>query len=115
MGKDRIRNYKKGNATFWTCVVIFVCALTLLLVYIFSSMMVGDSCGDCYHLEGYFSAIKNNGTFIVVNGYDYFISDWFRVDGTMPYYINDYVGHNVSIDYYAGCGRRYITSFELVN
>jgi len=94
---------------------IIICCLLVGTIYIgIQSLSIGSTCEDCFHLDGYFSAIKEDGQFIVVNGHDYYISDWFKVDGRMPYYINDYVGHNVSIDYMAGCGRRYITSFELV-
>ena len=112
--KEKIRNYKKGNAIFWTVLPILIVIIISFLVYLFAGGFNSD-CDDCFHLEGYLSSIKNNGTFIVVNSHDYYISDWFRIDGIMPYYINSYVGNNVSIDYMAGCGRRYITSFELVN
>jgi len=104
---------KKDWRIMPVCVALLVIAILAMAIFIVTNTSSG--CEDCFHIEGYFSGIKNNGTFIVVNSYDYFISDWFTVGGDMPYYINSYVGHNVSIDYMAGCGRRHITSFELLN
>lgn len=91
-------------------VVISILVVGLVIWYL--SDEVG--CDDCFELEGNLSAIKKSGH-IVVDGQDYFISDWFSPNRNMPYYVNDYIGHRVHIDYVAGCGRRMITDIKIIN
>ena len=93
--------------------ILVLSALGVLCLFGFIFTTGVSDCDDSFHLEGYFSEVK--GSHIVIDDWDMFVSDWFRVDGNMPSYIKDYVGYNVSIDYYAGCGRRYITDFEIIN
>ena len=86
----------------------------VVLIGIFGFLVVDSSCDDCFDLEGNLSAIKPSGH-IVVDGQDYFISDWFTPNGNMPYYVNDYIGHKIHIDYVAGCGRRMITDIKIID
>ena len=113
MDKNKVRDYKKAKAIFWTAIPVLAVVLIAFTTFYF----VGgfhSGCEDCFDLEGNLSAIKPSGH-IVVDGQDYFISDWFTPNGDMPYYVNDYVGHQIHIDYVAGCGRRMITDIKIID
>jgi len=95
---------------------LFIGASVLIIIGVIGILFINTDyvCSDCYEIEGNLSAIKKSGH-IVVDGQDYFISDWFNPDGSMPYYVNDYIGHRVHIDYVAGCGRTMITNIEVMS
>ena len=76
------------------------------------SIEVGNSSGSEADMDVMTALVPIACSIKILPTPDY-ISDWFNIGGSMPSWIKNAVGHNVSIDYIAGCGRRYIISFNL--
>ena len=91
-------------------VAVFVAlVLYFLIVY---NVCIGISCYKEFTYTGHLDAIKNP-YHLVIDGEDWFVSDWFYPDGRMPLYVYEFVNHTVWFRYVSGCGRIMVLDIKL--
>lgn len=98
--------------TKWIIALVTMGVLVAVAFFITSGYHSG--CEDCYERTGYFSSVRDK-FHIVLDGNDWYISEWYTVGGSMPSDIDKFVNHTVWFRYAAGCGRCMILDMKIIN
>ena len=86
--------------------VLFIAGISFVIANLFNSHE------NTYEYTGHLDAIRNP-YHLVIDGEDWFVSDWFYPDGTIPLYVYDFVNHTIWLRYTSGCGRLMILDIKL--
>ena len=116
---DNKKNHRQKNGRLFTKFVLdavptlVVAGMIALISFVTFYVYPHSSCSEIYYETGYLSGMKDEYNLILDNE-TFYVTDYFGPDRGMPVGFSKYFGHDVRIEYKAGCGRVMITDIEIL-